>query len=491
MRQIIPIMDDEDDQKYVCHLCVKEEYLSNLIYKESGEETCHYCGQFEAAIPIGDLASHVDSAFERHFYRTSDQPTGFEYALHADKELDYEWDRHGEPVLWAIAEAADIEEEIAQDLLDILEEQYSDFDSAAMGEETEFDSDSRYEWKRPDDIEFQMDWKVIEDSLRNRSRYFNRTAEEFFDRLFGNLDRLVTKEDVPAIVVAGPDCETKSYFRSRVFHNTADLEKALARPDLELGPPPSRFARAGRMNAQGISVFYGAGDAETAMAEVRPPVGSRVLVGRFDLMKQVRLVDIQALRDLYIEGSYFDPEYLKQLELAKFLGGLSAKMTMPVMPDDEPTEYLITQMIADYLSRTPKPGLDGMLFPSVQRKGDRANVVLFNHASKVAQWKLPDGTRIDASTIDMDEDGGEFSYHVSEIVPLAEGEDEKPRKRFDDLDELILNPVAFDDRLADMRADTLSLDPKSLHVHHIESVSFGTTDYEVTRYRRESGKLPF
>lgn len=136
-------------------------------------------------------------------------------------------------------------------------------------------------------------------------------------------------------------------------------------------------------------------------------------------------------------------------------------------------------------------GLDGMVFPSVQRKGDRANVVLFNHASKVAQWELPDGTRIDASTFDMDENGGEFSYHVSEIVPLAEGEDEKPRKRFEDLDELILKPVAFDDGPADMRADTLSLGPKSLHVHHIESVSFGTTDYDVTRYRRESGKLPF
>lgn len=45
-------MDDEDDQKYVCHLCVKEDYLSNLIYKEAGEEACHYCGKFEAAIPI-------------------------------------------------------------------------------------------------------------------------------------------------------------------------------------------------------------------------------------------------------------------------------------------------------------------------------------------------------------------------------------------------------------------------------------------------------
>ena len=484
-------MEDDDDQKYVCHLCVKEDYLTDLIYKEATEESCHYCGQFKAAIPIDELADHVESAFERHFYRTSDQPESWEYPLLADRELSYEFERRGEPVLDAIAEAAEIDETIAQDVLEILAERHADFDSAAMGEETEFDPESNYDWKRPDDFEFQMDWKVIEHSLKNRSRYFNRTAEEFFDRLFGNLENLATREGAPAVVFAGPDCDTKSYYRSRVFHNTTDLEQALSRPDLELGPPPVRLARAGRMNAQGISVFYGAGDPETAMAEVRPPVGSRILVGRFDLLKQVRLVDIEALRNLYIEGSYFDPEYLKQLELAKFLGGLSAKMTMPVMPDDEPTEYLITQMIADYLSRTPKPGLDGMLFPSVQKKGDRANVVLFNHASKVAQWDIPAGTRFDASTYDMDEDGGEFSYHVSEIVPPLVEEDRTPRNRFADLDDLVFRPAIFDDVPADTRGDTLSLDQASLRVHHIESVSFGTSEYEVTRFRRESGKLPF
>ena len=36
---------DEDDQKYVCHLCVKEDFLNNLIYKEGAEQTCDYCGE--------------------------------------------------------------------------------------------------------------------------------------------------------------------------------------------------------------------------------------------------------------------------------------------------------------------------------------------------------------------------------------------------------------------------------------------------------------
>ena len=39
------------------------------------------------------------------------------------------------------------------------------------------------------------------------------------------------------------------------------------------------------MNAQGIAVFYGAGDVETALAEVRPPVGSRVVTAEFEIIR--------------------------------------------------------------------------------------------------------------------------------------------------------------------------------------------------------------
>ena len=41
-------------------------------------------------------------------------------------------------------------------------------------------------------------------------------------------------------------------------------------------------------------------------------------------------------------------------------------MTAPVMPDDEPLEYLVTQTIADYLATRTEPALDGILYPSAQ-----------------------------------------------------------------------------------------------------------------------------
>jgi len=36
------------------------------------------------------------------------------------------------------------------------------------------------------------------------------------------------------------------------------------------------------MNAGGIAVFYAATAPKVALAEVRPPVGSKVLIGRFE-----------------------------------------------------------------------------------------------------------------------------------------------------------------------------------------------------------------
>jgi hypothetical protein len=121
------------------------------------------------------------------------------------------------------------------------------------------------------------------------------------------------------------------------------------------------------MNAAGISVFYGATSPIVAIAEVRPPVGSRVLVARFDVIKPLTLLDLEALELIADpQGSRFDPNHVRELELAAFLRGLSDRITRPVMPHDEPREYLPTQAIADFLANLSDPCLDGIIYPSSQ-----------------------------------------------------------------------------------------------------------------------------
>jgi hypothetical protein len=56
------------------------------------------------------------------------------------------------------------------------------------------------------------------------------------------------------------------------------------------------------MSAAGVSVFYGATDRDVALVEVRPPVGSKVLIGCFEVIRPLRLLDLPALNELQDEN---------------------------------------------------------------------------------------------------------------------------------------------------------------------------------------------
>jgi hypothetical protein len=248
-----------------------------------------------------------------------------------------------------------------------------------------------------------------------------------------------------------------------------------------LGPASMVHASAGRMNARGISVFYGANEARIAIAEVRPPVGSQVAVARFDIIRPIRLLDLAALSSVSARVSIFEPGSAKHLERASFLRTLTERMTRPVMPDDEAFDYLPTQAVADFLATENDPALDGIIFPSVQAAGDALNVVLFHKAARVADLDLPEGTEISAGTRMNGEDGWERIYTVYETVP--------PLKEKDAADNHsgAFSPTLFIDAARDISTDprdpTLRIDLDSIKVHLVNKVQFDCTEYDVHRSR--------
>jgi hypothetical protein len=155
-----------------------------------------------------------------------------------------------------------------------------------------------------------------------------------------------------------------------------------------------------------------------ALAETRPPVGSRVMIGRFQITRPLKLLDVEALRSIYVEGSIFDPTYIERLKKAKFLASLSSQITKPVMPDDEPFEYLVTQGIADYLATKKEPNLDGIIYRSVQHGRSKRNVVLFHRSARVESLDLPRGSEISAHLYEHSDEGTTPDYWVFEQVPL-------------------------------------------------------------------------
>ena len=473
------------EPRNICYRCVGDAYLRAEMQQEGILRCCSFCERQGNGYTIHELSERIDAVFEEHYRRTPDYPNSWEQTLLSDKESGYDWDRHGEPVIYAIANSADMPEETAQEIRTILEEKYYDFDSAAMGDETEFCSETYYEEKRASDWAWQEEWKNFENSLKKEARFFSQQAVHHLRSVFSGIETMATTDRRPMVVDAGPGTSVNTIFRARVFQSDERLTTALCRPDKQLGPPPTSLAIAGRMNAHGISTFYGANEPHVAIAEVRPPVGSQVAVARFHIIRSLRLLDLTALSAISEAGSVFDPEFGARLERAMFLRSLAQRIARPVMPDDEVFEYLPTQAIADYLATDSEIRLDGILFPSVQTADESLNVVLFYKAARLEVIDLPDRTEIEATTGQYYEEGWEREYRVSERVPAAAKEMATPEQQTGAPNVALLLDHPGTPIDPDLRQPTLRIDVESIKVHVVRKVQFETTVHDVLRHRWE------
>ena len=470
--------DHVDENRLLCSECVGEAYLRSEIQRTGRDGVCFYCRTEGKTFSLGEMADHIESALDQHFYRTATEPNGLEWLM--IKEGDLDWERKGESIVDVIQSNAKIEVNIAEEIQRVLHDRHYDFELAQMVEEQPFEEDAHYDRREVDDTESQASWFNFERGLKTEARFFSRTAEWTLQSILQGIGGHKTRDDRPVVIEAGPHTSINGIYRARVFQSDERLEQALKRPDKEIGPPPSKVALAGRMNPHGISVFYGATDPKIALAEVRPPVGSRVVVGRFELVRPARLLDLEALRMLNVEGSIFDRGYLGRLEKAKFLEWLSRRITLPIMPDDEPYDYLPTQAIADFLATNADPLLHGILYPSVQGSEGQSNIVLFHKAARVQPLDIPTGTEISARLYDETKDGVEVSYWVSEQIPPPSPRSEPESHDFPFLSEPLDEPLDIDSRECSLR-----LDVSSLEVHHVTGIEFRSESYTVHRHRYE------
>jgi hypothetical protein len=476
INKLTPNMDLDLEDRNICYECVGEKFLRTEVERFGEIAECSYCGNNDIeCYTMPHLADRIDQAFSEHYDRMSENIPD-DWPLEMIKELGSEWEPSGEPVIYAIQEAADIIEHAASDTQQILEEKHYSRSSAEIGETSDYHSESFYERNTPDDIEWYEKWQEFEVSLKTRARFFSKEGSNHLFSVFKDLDQLMTHDHKPILRPIGTGSDLEEIYRARVFQSGTELEKALANCTVELGPPPSALATAGRMNANGISIFYGASGTKTALAEVRPPVGSNVLVGKFKIIRELKVLDLSALTNTSIRGSIFDKNYAPLLRKSAFLARLSQQMTRAVMPNDERFEYLPTQVIADFLGS--EIGLDGIIFPSVQ-SDDGYNIALFHHASRVIQAESDQETHTDVSVYEW-EDGQQVQSYSIDVSITGRN------KQVDDDDDDWL--LSTEQRFAgsDPRIATLKLINESLTVEYIKSVEINNVPYPVAYTKRKT-----
>lgn len=360
---------------YICDQCLIDPYLRlHSIGHANTGTPCDFCESGRAGIELSEIAAECERVIEAHF-----EPTHLDTAV-----VIYERDPAGLNLQDTLRSLKVVPEEAIDDLLGAVQELF--FDRSTM-EYRWGDDDPWFVLKSNMSQEVSVAWTRMEDSLHHQARYLNPTAKKLLDDVLGKVhwERTIHQKSVVVELPIG-----LTFYRARVFQQLSDLKKALEHPERLLGTPAPGTGPAGRMNGRGQPAFYGATHPKIAIAEVRPPVGSHVAVAAFKVIRPLRLLNLQSLSIVEADQSrsLFDPVSIENAQRRDFLRELSSRLSAPVMPELQERDYLITQVIADYLAMHPEGEIDGILYRSTQMRG-RANVsagdnvVLFSKASQV------------------------------------------------------------------------------------------------------------
>ena len=120
-------------------------------------------------------------------------------------------------------------------------------------------------------LQIAEEWNQAKQSLKYENRYFNERIKDALGTIFEGIEKCVELDSQSAILEISPDNPDYSIFRARCFDSKEKAEKASENPEKQFGAPPPEVSTAGRMNAVGIPVFYGATSRRLAVSETRPP----------------------------------------------------------------------------------------------------------------------------------------------------------------------------------------------------------------------------
>ncbi len=352
----------------ICSDCIQDVHLKEIATKEGEPLICSVCMDDKRdCLGVEQLASLLEPVMRSHFSIGKEVQR-----LDTDDKLV--WDQEGDDLSWVVQEVlgqyVEFERELIHAIIKLDDYRPQD------GEDPFWEDTANYVPTNAYD-QFRAKWDGALEELKSRQRFFSQSAKELFSDLFNEVDTLVISDN-GVIVPVVRSLETGTVLhRSRLCRSNEWLKDFYRDPFTQVGPPPQISARAGRMNADGIVVFYGAIEQETCLAELRPPLGGFVVAISVRTAKPLRILDFIRLdkaRD-YTALSYFQPTFDAELAKRRFLRRLHTLVSRQITPGHE-TDYLITQTMAEYLTHLAEPPFNGVIFSSPQAKGGQ-NIVLF------------------------------------------------------------------------------------------------------------------
>lgn len=341
-----------DGTQHVCINCIDDGVVKRWIEDLSSTAACSYCEENALAVDLKTLSEWVDKAYKECFMPNN----------------SYGFDDCGDSPEYIISMMLNSSDDIGSDVASYLSA--SEARDVSQGSDPMYDAGQSYVHQDINGVDHHGLWQAFCQSIKHESRFFSLSAKDFLDNIFHGIEEHLTYHDEKLIYYIRLD----NVYRARRAGSKSELDKILADPECELYAPPESVAPNGRMNANGISIFYGAFDSETCLAEVRLAVGEIAVVAAFSSSEALKVFDATKLDHLSNNLSYFASDYLMRSSQIVFLSEFQQVISRPVMPSTESLDYLPTQAMTEYLATFK--GVDAILFSSSQTSGKNAAVLV-------------------------------------------------------------------------------------------------------------------
>jgi len=204
-----------------------------------------------------------------------------------------------------------------------------------------------------------------------------------FERAVKHHSRYIHSPDIKAFLeIVLKTAENRiEILPKNIFFWRAQLGHDLIEQDEEVGKvpapyPPERMqprpdqSMEGRANPKGIPYLYLASERDTALAEVRPWIGSYVSICQFKTLKELRVVNC-TMRSKGDKIYPKEPSPKKREEAV--WADIDREFARPVFPSDDVADYVPTQVIAELFKAN---GFDGIAYRSSLGKGH--NIAIYD-----------------------------------------------------------------------------------------------------------------
>lgn len=351
------------ENKFICTKCIQEEALRYVISENACAQKCSYCRSRTtkniSVCVFDDLVRHICRSIQSEW----SEPYNAGMAYDSENE---EW-------------VGDIYStvEVLQDL-----ELYVD-DHAILEDISHAINNKSWcindPYSMPEEQEMFLSWEMFAERVMTRSRYFfysSKRAASHWENdcsvVLNYVGDIITRLDLFRIINA------KDFlYRVRIVNPKEKLITAR-----ELGAPPVEYATLpNRMSPAGISMFYGAFDTKTAIAETyeKSEKDKVAVCGRFQPTKDLLLIDLSRQEI----PSIFDEENRNLRSKLSFLFDFINDFTKSIDRKASPhVDYVPTQIVTEYLrdqfAASDGISVDGIIYPSSKSVGKSAVVIFAN-----------------------------------------------------------------------------------------------------------------